>query len=369
MADQNTGTESQVLEPIAEIEESMAEDARQWGEEHTSQARDEQGRFERTNEPAEPEEGEADGERAAGETEDKGPDAEEKPPAEADREQQQGKPKAGETKPAGEQSSEQQQQQSDKRSPYVKNAERQDRSWKALNAEKESWTKQRDTEQAQLKLEREQFEAQQRSVPREVRDEHGITAQGYREGSQSWKAKADQLVRQALAAERAGDLDRADQLNAEAERTATLAKSAAQRAELLERQNPSDIWNKLRTDAPYAMEPGSPLYGQLRQALRADQTLFSDPVGAYRALVKIGMGEVKRLETELNTSKVESAKVPQLMKQIESLSAKLKELTTRTSLPGGEAALSRQGIEGPRPEDMSLEELEAWTDRHQASLA
>ena len=352
---------------IPELEEAIAQDEAAERAANSGPPRRENGQFARVKD-TDAHEGD-DGERAPGEAEGDDTAGMEKPPAKPGQQQQNGEQKPAEKKPGQDQSSKEQDQNQPPKSEWAKNRDRQDRSWKALNTEKENWAKQRDSEREQLRIEREQLEAMQKASPaRPPTDGQGRSSADYRKAAAEWANEATSLEAQASRADIAGNFDRADQLTAEATRLKKLASDAESVAKRLEPTRLTDVWAKLGQDAPMAIDRSNPLNKRLLETLKGDAGLMADPVGPYRAFIRIGAAEVKRLETELSQSKTEAAKVPQLLKQIETLTAKVQELTQQTSLSDGdEANLSRGGAGEKPPEEMTLDELERWADRDMAS--
>lgn len=351
---------------IPEIEEAIAQDEEAERQSSSERPRRDNGQFARATE-TDAQEGD-DGERAPGEAEGEESVSEEKPPAKPGQQQQNGEQKPAD-KPESQDQSSNEQNQTKPKSDWAKNRERQDRSWKALNADKDAWTKQRDAEREQLRIEREQFDAMQKASPvRPPTDAQGRTSADYRKAATEWANEATAAEAQASRADIAGNFDRADQLTAEANRLKKLARDAEAVAQRLEPTRLTDVWAKLGQDAPIAIDRSNPLNKRLLETLKGDQALMADPVGPYRAFIRIGAAEVKRLETELAQSKTEAAKLPALLKQIETLTAKVQELTQQTTLSDGdEANLSRGGAGEQNPDNIPLDELERWVERDVAS--
>lgn len=351
------------IAPIPEIEAAIAEDAKRLGldlpsnDSDTDQddglpsdeggtERDEKGRF-RSTEGDEPK---AD---RAGHTEDaaaKGGQVDptaQKPEAGKDQQQQDTKPQDSNTN-------------SKKQSAYAKEQERKARSWEALNAEKETYRRERE----QFELERKQFEEQQRQGSAKQRDEHGFTAEQYQQRAAQWNARASALSSQAMEAEARGDFAAAERLQQEAQTEAGLARTAQARAQTLSGGGVTATWRSLGADLPEAMAVGSEMNAAIRAAIRGNPDLLGSPLGPYRAAVKVGRELLLKQGKELETAKAAAGKVPGLEKQLAEVSRQLSDLRARTSLPGGQANLSRGGNEGDDFASMSLEQQEAWLRRN-----
>lgn len=358
---------------IPEIEEAMARDEAEWSkserEESNTSGRDERGRFtgasngQRTGQAdAEQElEGEGDsatteqsearsGEREARSENDQSKATQSKKDGSATaagRDGQQNPPEAGATPPKPDAKPADGRQAS----AWQKENERKARTWEGINATKA----QLEADREQLKLEREALTAQQSQAQAQVRDAHGYTAEQYERAATTTTAKAERLAKQALEAEQAGDFAKADQLHSQAGEAQTAAKAMQDRASGLKGGN---VWDRLKADLPEALQFNGPINVEIRKLLRGNPQLLGDPMGPYRAAVQVGRSVLQATEQKLATANVEAAKVPGLLKQIEELSARVKELQAATSLPGGGAAMSRGGSGGRKFEDLSVDEME-----------
>jgi hypothetical protein len=336
--------DAQGLDP--ELAAQMAQDADEWQKqgrdtdldgdtpESGDQTRDEHGRF--TSQESEGDKPDAD---QAG---DAAPANDEKPDASQPAEQLQAKEHSTETK----KDEAEKQQQEQGKSKWAREQERKAKSWEELNNAKE-----------QFRLEREQFEAQQKSVS--VKDEAGFTAAQYQDAAAKFASKAQAMRQRQLEAEARGDFEAAEKIESEADRHDTLAKNASERAGTLSATGPNAAWSRLAQDLPEALQRDSQMFSELRKAIRGNPSLMADPFGPYRAAVQIGRKALGETKAALSKAQADAAQVPKLSRQVEELTAKVRELTRLTSLEGEGGIMSREGSEGRRFEDLSIAEMES----------
>jgi len=79
----------------------------------------------------------------------------------------------------------------------------------------------------------------------------------------------------------------------------------------------------------------------LRALIQSRPDLLGDDAGPYRVAVLAGRKLVAQLEGETAKLRGEAAKVPELLKQVEALTAQNRELEQRVSIPGGGGSLNR----------------------------
>lgn len=340
---------------IPEIEAAILADSARWkteGREGLEEIapRDDKGRFTSTEEAGKPADEQEPGAQRAGAETKEGKASEAKGPATEQSDKQQQSSSAPKETAAADKA---------KGSAWAKENERKAKTWEAINETKKAI----EADREQLKIEREQFIAQQQSTRTLERDAHGFTAAQYEANGKRFAANAASYQQKAMEAETRGNLEEADQFTAKAEEETQLAKAAAQRAETLRGAGTSAVWQKLTADLPEAMQHGSQLNTELRALLRGNREFLGDQFGPYRAAVQIGRKVLQKTEADLAAAKAEAGKVPELQKQIAELSERVKELTRLTSLPGGGAATVREGSEGRKFEDMTLEQMEAELNR------
>ena len=235
------------------------------------------------------------------------------------------------------------------KSAYRKEIDRRERSWESLNKQKAEFQAQRD----EFELQRKTLEARERHLATKAGAAklNGYTAEDY-------DAAAPKFEAQALAFEQAGDFDKADQQR-------ELAVKAREAAGQLRSRNPAgdgvtQAWQKLKSDLPEALNVQSPLNRELRALIQSRPDLLGDDAGPYRVAVLAGRKLVAQLEGE-------AAKVPELLKQVEALTAQNRELEQRVSIPGGGGSLNRgMGSERRNFASMSTAEQEDALNRELA---
>lgn len=243
-------------------------------------------------------------------------------------------PKAEEAKPT-----EQPEQPAaeDKRSKFAKEAERRDRSWKALNEQKAA----HEAAMAKFKAEQEAFARQQAEFTERVQKER------------TPDYTPEQCEEAAKAHEAAGKFDLADLLRAEAKRlrdnpppkvnpAGPKPLSEAAKASL----------TRVRTEFPEFTQKESPQFKAFSQLAQDRPDLMHIPDGPYLAAQHI------RLATEHASLKQAASRVPSLEKQVAELQAKLKEQESLLSISGGAGpAAMPTGQRGF--DDLSEEEMRA----------
>lgn len=243
------------------------------------------------------------------------------------------------------------------KSTYRKEVERRERSWQELNKQKEELKRERD----EIELLRQTVTARETAL-RRVPQRNGYTADAYEAAAPKFEAKAREL-------EMAGDFEKADEQRA-------LAQSAKETAAELRKQAPAgaltsdEAWKRLKTDLPEALNVTSPLNRELRALIQTRPDLLADEAGPYRVAVLAGRKLVAGLEQELARHQGESRKVPELTKQVETLTARVRELESMTSPAGdgGGGAANRGNGRGRDFHSMSTAEQEAHIERELAGV-
>lgn len=269
------------------------------------------------------------------------------------------KPEAGGQKPP-EKPPEQQQQNNGNgnQSAYAKERDRRDNSWKALNAEKESFKAETEARRQELELREQTLKAREAALSRPV------TYRGYT--AEQLDAGAKTFAQKAAALEQAGDFEAADEQRALAQESQARAAELRRQAAAAGVVSPEAAWATLKQDAPELLQLNSPMNQEMRALLQAQPQVLEGPHGPYRAALLVGKKVVGRLEAEVQKHRAEAAKVPELSKQIETLTARVKELESLTSLPGdGNGAYNRGGAER-NWSDLSTAEQEAHLNRELA---
>lgn len=180
-------------------------------------------------------------------------------------------------------------------SRYAKELERRDKSWKALNAEKEALAK--------AKAE---FEAQQAKVvaPKYTADQYDAAAEKFEAAGKYDLAEA--------AREKAKEL----RANPQAEAEARGAQESAQHQQALDAS-----WQRVKAEMPEALDKSKPFNAALLAFIKAEPELMKHPNGPYLGAVFVR-----------NQLQAEAAKP--LQAEVETLRAKVKELEARVTVPG-----------------------------------
>jgi hypothetical protein len=205
---------------------------------------------------------------------------------------------------------------------YQKEVERRDKSWKALNAEKEAIAKSKaEVEEERKKLDREKTSLKQKSE---------FTPEQYENTAKWYEGEADRL-------EKAGKFEEAEKQRALSglakEEAAKLradpkANASAHDAEF-ERQTQSS-WTKAKTEMPELFDQTSPLHKEFVAFVqdKANAAFFEHvPNAPY-------------LAAEFSRNKANASRVPILSKEVETLKQQLTDLQKATSItPGGAARM------------------------------
>lgn len=217
--------------------------------------------------------------------------------------------------------SEDQSQKEDKtKSRYEKERERQDRSWQKINEEKDTLKKERDAiaaEKARVQAEQAEWEARRRQ---QEAAQPSFTAEDYERAAEKW--------------ENDGKYDLADQARAEAAR---LKQNPSQEALVRQRRAQEDFtraqataWSRAKAEIPEIMDKSSPVNAKLVAFLNAHPQVLQYTDGPYLAAVAV-------------RDSIAASRVPELLKQVETMQGRIKELEQSTSFPGSGVPLMQRG--------------------------
>lgn len=240
------------------------------------------------------------------------------------------------------------------KSQFAKDKARRDDSWKALNSQKDQFTK----DQAAFKAEREYFEREKRQFEEQrAKASARYTPEQYEQGAQSKQEQANQLELQADGLDKRADALENDDKYAEAQKLrdqarglrdeASFAKGTAKRlTEMAKhvRDNPDPTAEQVKARTQQAIrdytmaaakswpdmaKEGSDfqkqVVGHIQEARKAGLEVNDHPVLLYHA-------------ARLTAAETAAARVPGMAKELGELRAKVKELEALTNPGGGEAA-------------------------------
>ncbi|MDE2099808.1 MAG: hypothetical protein KGL39_21325 [Patescibacteria group bacterium] len=222
-----------------------------------------------------------------------------------------------------------------KGSKYAQDLERRDRSWKALNTEKEAVAAERTKLQQELEQGRRALQAERDQFLAEREQANAANSpERYEQWAQTQATKANQLKAAAQAAEDEGDFEKAEKLKAAADQAQAYERLARnQAAELRRNPPPTDKqreerqkalnkeWTlKAATDFPEFGKKASPVQAEAIQFLqyiskqlphlaRMPELVY---FAAERAALKTAADRVPGLEKELTESKKRVAELEQL---------------------------------------------------------
>lgn len=250
------------------------------------------------------------------------------------------------------------------KSAYQREVARRDRSWQALNREKEEF-KQR---QQELELREQTIQAREQAVRQgqgqaEQPEKYENAAKGFESRALQREARAEEL-------EAAGKYLEADEARQAAAGDRDNARRAVAYAKELRARDPvADSWTRLKADLPEALNVGSVLNQELRTLIRTRPELLGDEAGPYRAAVLAGRKLVAGLEAENGKLKEQAGQVPALQQQLQTLQARVKELESMTSLPGDGGRALNRGQNGGRKafHELSTAEQEQALERELAT--
>jgi hypothetical protein len=254
------------------------------------------------------------------------------------------------------------------KSRYAKSQERLTRTWEQVNAEKASLAADKtrlESERAELTRQRAELDA-----IREQAQGPQFTPDDYVKASQTKRQAADATRLQAGRAEKAGKFEDAARLNRQADKLEGQAEDMADYAEQLRKHPPASFEQRARQHEearkfytieaakayPDLVRNGSDFQrhvaAELQALSRQDPQLAAQPGVIYHAarLVHLSL-RAKALEAD-------AARVPVLVKEAESLRAKIKELEALTT-PAGGGSVSRLDAEAPADDYQALRQAAA----------
>ncbi len=252
------------------------------------------------------------------------------------------------------------------KSRFASELQRRDNSWKELNRQKEEWKAEQEKARADHDLREQALAAREAAMASQRQSAIVANARGAagRFSAQDYLRNANTWEQQALQAEQAGDFEQSEQKRA-------LAKLAREEAEVLGRQQTvpgvtpvggtvtqAQAWSQLKADMPELLQAGSAVNRELVAMMKSNPAVMATEIGPYRAMVLAGRKLLGGMEGELAKARGEAAKVPELSKQVEGLTARIRELEGLLSLPGDQGAANRgSGGEGRSFSDLSTDDM------------
>jgi len=273
----------------------------------------------------------------------------------------------------------QKQAQPDKRSEFAKSNERLEKTWKSVNAEKESIAKLKQDlaakeqflTQREQKIQEQSARASQKFTP----EQHEVSSQEKLKLSESYALQADGLDAKANKLEEDGEYGKAEQARSQAQelREASVyqkgvAKQLKEYAAHL-RSNPDPTLAQIQArnqehvrhytmeaakNWPDVAKEGSEFQKQMVQHLQAAQQAGLD-VNEHPVL----MYHVARL----TAAESAAACVPELQKKLGKMEARVKELEAETTPGGGQSAAAQSSSSAVAFEKMSVDEQAAYLER------
>lgn len=253
-------------------------------------------------------------------------------------------------------------------SRYAKSQERLTKTWDQVNADKTALA----TEKTRLETERADFARQKAEFEtiRQQAQQPQYKPEDYLNASRQKKAAADHQRAEAKRLEDAGKFAEAEKLNKLATKNDALSEDLAEHADNLRRNPPQGLaertqqyekakqaWTVEAAKAfPDLAKDNSPFQqtvaGHLNALAKSDPQLLAHPSVIYHvARLVAAEGKVKAVEAE-------AARVPVLMKEAESLRAKIKELEALTT-PAGGGSVARIGSQSAGDDEASLRQAAA----------
>jgi hypothetical protein len=249
------------------------------------------------------------------------------------------------------------------KSRYAKSQERLTRTWESVNAEKASVAGEKarlEADRAELTRQRAEFDQirQQAAQPQYSADDYVKAAHQKRQGAEATRT-------QARRAEESGKFEESARLNKLADKLEGQAEDMAEYAENLRKNPPATFQQRAlqQEDArrfftleaakawPDLAKDGSEFQravaAELQGVARNDPQLAAHPSAIYHASRMVHLTlRARALETE-------AARVPGLVKEAESLRAKIKELEALTT-PAGGGSVARVGADAPADDYATL---------------
>lgn len=200
------------------------------------------------------------------------------------------------------------------KSRFQKEQDRQAKTWQKINEEKETLKKERE----QIEAEKARWQAEQAEQKRQ--QQPTFTAEDYEKAAERWESEGKyDLAEQARAA--AEEMKK--QPSAEAQARQRQAHDAFLRAQ-------GAAWAKAKAEVPEIMDKSSPANAKLVEFLNQHPQVMRDTEGPYLATLFV-------------RDSIAASRVPELLKQVEQLQGKVKELEALTSFPGGGVAQTPRG--------------------------
>lgn len=256
-------------------------------------------------------------------------------------------PKPAESKPPEPPKAEELDAEGKPKSKFVKETERRDKSWKALNAEKETHTKEREAfkaEQAKFATERQEWETKiaTQSEPTHTPEQFEQAAKWY---------------------EQQGKLEAAEDCRAEAKRLREnppkVQTPRVAQEQLTNAQRES--WKAAKQEIPEMFDPKHPLNAQMKAWL--EEHGGSHPVMKLPEGPRLVAHQLK-LKADYEAEKSVSSRVPVLETEVAKLKARNEELERLVNISGG--GLPPNPAKPKRFEEMTEAEAEAHVRRRAA---
>jgi len=249
------------------------------------------------------------------------------------------------------------------KSRYAKSQERLTRTWEQVNADKAAFA----ADKAKLETERTEFakkQAEFQAIQKQAESPQYQPAD-YQTASQQKKALADHQRAEAKRLEDGGKFAEAEKLVKQAAKNDALSEDLAEHAESLRKNPPASYqqraqafeqarqaWTIEAAKAfPDLAKDNSPFQqvvaGHLNALAKSDPQLMAHPSVIYH-VARLAAAEQKAVSLQ-----ADAARVPVLVKEAESLRAKIKELETLTT-PGGSGSAARLGADAPSDDANAL---------------
>lgn len=252
------------------------------------------------------------------------------------------------------------------KSRYAKSQERLNKTWESVNAEKAAVTAEKariETERAELARQKAEFD-----MIRKQAEQPQHPPEAYTEAATNKKQLADHQRAEATRLEDAGKFGEAEALRKQATKNEAIAEDLAEHAEKLRKNPPPAFteraaqfeqsrktWTLEAVKAfPELAKDGSPFQQQVAAHLNAlaksDPQLMANPSVIYH------VSRLTAAELKAQQFQADAARVPELMKQNESLTAKVKELEALTT-PGTSGTAPNLSGEAPDTLDAARSEV------------
>ena len=254
------------------------------------------------------------------------------------------------------------------KSRYAKSQERLTKTWESVNAEKARL----DGEKTRLETERADFARKQAEFQtiQQQATQPQFKPEDYVSASQQKKALADHQRAEAKRLEDAGKFAEAEKLNKQASKNEALSEDLAEHAENLRKNPPKGFveraqqyekakqaWTIEAAKAfPDLAKDGSEFQrtvaGHLNALAKNDPQLLAHPSVIYH------VARLTAAEAKAAALQADAARVPVLVKEAESLRAKIKELEALTT-PAGSGGVAKIGAQNAEDDANSLRQAAA----------